>query len=77
MSAWPGRKDREGADQGHAPPRDIGEVAGLLGEALAAGGVVEAGEGLGQLLAVVGVGNEATPVFGHALEAADRLDGQS
>lgn len=67
-----------GADQGRALPRDIGEVAYQLGEELAAGGVVEdAGEGLGQLLAVVGVGDEAKPVFGHALEAADRLDRQS
>jgi hypothetical protein len=68
---------QRGADQGHAPPRDVGDVAGLLGEALTAGDVVEADEGLGQLLALVGVGDEATPVFGHALEAADRLDGQS
>jgi hypothetical protein len=51
-------------------------VAGRLGEALAAGGgVEEAGEGLGQPLAVLGVGDEATPVLGDAPEAAYRLTG--
>lgn len=36
----------------------------------------EAGEGLGEPVAVVGVGDEAAPVRGDALAAAERLDGQ-
>jgi hypothetical protein len=50
-------------------------MAGRL--ALAAVGVVEeARQGLRQLLAVVGVGDEVAPRRGNALEAADRLDRQ-
>lgn len=53
-------------------------MAGRFGEALVAGGgVEEAGEGLGQPLAVVGVGDEAAPRRRDALEAADRLDGHT
>jgi len=45
----------------------------LAAEAL----VEEANQGLGQLLAVVGVGDEVAPGPGDALEAAHRADGEA
>ena len=39
--------------------------------------VEEAGEHLGQLLAVVRIGDEAAPALGHALAGAEGLGGEA
>lgn len=67
----PGQEGGNQVEQRRAIPRNTGE-------ALAAGaGVEEAGQGLGQLLAVVGVRDEVAAPPGDALHAAQRLEGEA
>ena len=58
-----------------SPPRQAGEVPIAVTPASAT--VEEAFQGLGQLLAVEGVGDEVAPGFGHARGTAEVLDGQA
>jgi hypothetical protein len=70
-------QEREGGDDGQmwAGSGDIGELASDPGEAVAVvAPVEEAREGLGQLLAMVRVGDEVAPGLGDAPEAMDGPD---
>jgi len=58
-----------------SPPRQAGEVP--IAVTLASTTVEETFQGLGQLLAVEGVGDEVAPGFGHARGTAEVLDGQA
>jgi hypothetical protein len=75
------RRHREGGgvDQGRLVLARAGEVEGFY-RVLVVDDVVadveEAGEGLGHLGAVVGVGDEGEPLPADALEAVQRLGGQ-
>lgn len=63
-------QDRDGRVERGWATGDVGEVAVV-------GPVEEAGEGLGKLLAVGGVGDEVPPGRGDALEAVEGLGGEA
>lgn len=68
-----GRVDRRHGHRLSLRPHKAGEIP--VADAGAA--VEEALQGLGQLLAVKGVGDEVAPGLGHALGPADVLDGHA
>ena len=70
-----GQEGAGGVDRRAASPRETCEVDRCFEKPLVVEGaaVEEAGQGLGELLAVVRVVDEAQPVVGDALEAAERF----
>jgi hypothetical protein len=74
-----GKEGAGGVDRRAASTRDIGEVDRCFYNPLVCVGdaVEEAGQGLGELLAVVGVVDEAQPVVGDTLKAAERFGGDA
>jgi len=78
VAAADGQEGERGVDERNPFPGDVGEVVSRARVTLAAEALVEeANQGLGQLLAVVGVGDEVAPGPGDALEAAHRADGEA
>ena len=78
VAAADGQEGERGVDERNAFPGDVGEVVSRARVTLAAEALVEeANQGLGQLLAVVGVGDELAPGPVEALEAAHRADGEA
>jgi len=72
-------QEAQGRADGRAfSPQDVGEMAGYHRAAVGVEAhVEEAGEHLGQLLAVVRIGDEAAPARGHALAGAEGLGGEA